>query len=231
MKKHDKLSKILYFTVLVSFIIPIIFLTVKIILMSYGILDDSRNVSDYTLMLLECILGAIVIHLPAIIEHKLKFKIPKSLFITYLVFLYCAIFLGEVRNFYYHVPHWDSILHGLSGVLSGTFGIMMIDILNRNKKVSVSLSPLFVAVFAFCFSITIGALWEIYEFSFDGLLGLNMQKFRLGGGTQLIGRNALSDTMKDIIIDSIGAFIASVIGYINLKNASKKAKTTDSKEF
>ena len=68
----------------------------------------------------------------------------------------------------------------------------------------------FVAMFSFCFAVSIGAVWEIYEFSFDGLLGLNMQKFLLADGTPLVGRAALTDTMKDIIVDTIGALIASL---------------------
>ena len=142
----------------------------------------------------------------------------------YIIFLYCAITLGEVRNFYYHVPHWDTILHGLSSLMSGSFGFMVVDILNKDKHTSFNLSPLFLAVFAFCFGCSIGTLWEIYEYSFDALLGLNMQKFRLEDGTELVGHAALSDTMKDIIVDCAGALIASVIGYFNLKLEKLKSK-------
>ena len=140
----------------------------------------------------------------------------------YLVFLYCAITLGEVRDFYYRVPHWDTILHTLSGVMLGFFGFMVIDILNRDKNTSVNLSPIFVSLFAFCFAVSIGLVWEIYEYSFDGILGLNMQKFRLEDGTELIGRAALSDTMDDIIVDALGALSASVYGFIHLKVRQRK---------
>ena len=90
-------------------------------------------------------------------------------------------------------------------------------LLNKAKEIPVTLTPIFVAFFAFCFAVTLGALWEIYEFTFDGILGLNMQKFALEDGTQLIGRLALTDTMKDLIVDCIGAFVMSLIGYISLK--------------
>jgi len=216
MKSKDRFSKFLYFSVLVSFLIPIVYLSVKLMLVSFGTVEIDRPVSDYTLMLLECILGAVVIHIPALLEKKFNFELPKTLYIMYLVFLYCAIFLGEIRNFYYHVPHWDSILHTFSSLMSGSFGFMVVDILNRDKHTSINLSPIFVAVFAFCFSLSIGALWEIYEYSFDGLLGLNMQKFRLENGTVLQGHDALSDTMKDIILDALGALLASVLGFLQL---------------
>ena len=80
-----------------------------------------------------------------------------------------------------------------------------------------NLSPFFVSLFAFCFAVSIGALWEIYEFTFDGLLGFNMQKFMLANGKMLEGNDALRDTMKDIITDSLGAVTATIIGYIGLK--------------
>lgn len=100
--------------------------------------------------------------------------------------------------------------------MAGTFGFMVVSILNRDEHTSLNLSPIFVALFAFCFAVSIGCLWEIYEFAFDGVLGLNMQKFMLEDGTLLIGREALSDTMEDIIVDCIGAFVASVAGYISI---------------
>ena len=112
-----------------------------------------------------------------------------------------------------------------SGAMLGALGFVLIDLLNRDQKVRVSLSPFFVALFAFCFALAMGAIWEIYEYSFDGALGLNMQKFRLVDGTVLAGHKALRDTMKDIIIDALSAFGISVIGYIYAKrNAIIEAK-------
>lgn len=93
----------------------------------------------------------------------------------------------------------------------------MLVYLIKKKKLDFNLSPFFVALFSFCFAVTIGVFWEIYEFSFDGILGLNMQKFALENGSRLLGRAALMDTMKDLIVDSLGAFIMSVLGYISIK--------------
>ena len=86
------------------------------------------------------------------------------------------------------------------------------------------LSPLFLAVFAFCFSAAIGTVWEIFEFTVDGVLGVNMQKFMLEDGTQLIGREALSDTMYDIIVDTGSAFVMSAIGFFSIKRRERAAK-------
>ena len=109
----------------------------------------------------------------------------------YIVFLYCAIFLGEVRSFYYGVPHWDVILHAFSSLMLGFFGFMLITILNRNEKTIMNLSPIFTAVFSLCFAIAFGTIWEIYEFTIDSTLGLNMQKYITADGTVLAGRAAL----------------------------------------
>ena len=217
--RRKRISKILYIIVLVSFIVPIIAI---ILLMIFG--DTSNNTvgyhsqADYTLMLVECLLGLLVIHIPAILEKRMKFELPALLYILYLIFLYCAIILGEVRSFYYLVPHWDVFLHAFSSMMTGIFGYMLITIINRDERIIVHLSPLFVAIFSFCFSVMIGSLWEIYEYTLDGIMGLNMQKYALADGTMLSGHAALNDTMKDIIVDFIGALIASVIGYISQKN-------------
>lgn len=177
--------------------------------------------SDYVLMLLQCCLGLLVIGLPAALEQKWSFEIPNYMSILYFIFLYCAIYLGEVRNFYYAVPHWDTILHAFSSAMLGAFGFTLVRIFNDSEKVNVALSPLFISLFAFCFALAVGALWEIYEFTGDALFGLNMQKFRLADGTELIGHSALGDTMKDIIIDTIGAFIVSLVGYLTLLGKKK----------
>lgn len=206
--------------VLISFIAPMVFIIYKIIVSPTANTENIEGVrvkTDYILMLTQCILGVIAFFLPNIISKKTKIVIPSNMYIVYILFLYGAVFLGEVRNYYYRVPHWDTILHTCSGAMLGALGFSFVNILNKHEKVHVELSPIFVALFAFEFAITLGVIWEIYEFTFDGLLGLNMQKFALENGTQLIGRAAVADTMEDLIVDSIGAFTMSLIGYISLK--------------
>ena len=99
---------------------------------------------------------------------------------------------------------------------------MLISILNDNEHIYIELSPFFVAIFVFCFSITIGSIWEIYEYVTDGILKTNMQKFITSDGIVLEGHKALTDTMKDIVVDSIGAFISSIISYIFTKKRVSK---------
>lgn len=179
---------------------------------------------DYVLMFIQCLLGLLVLSLPSIVSRKWKFSIPNFIYIMYYLFLYCAIFLGEVLHFYYVVPHWDTILHFFSGAMLGALGFILVSWLNDSEKVAVSLSPAFVALFAFCFALSCGAVWEIYEYTFDGLLGLNMQKFMTAEGETFLGHAALRDTMKDIIVDALAALLIAVMGYGRLKAAHEGEK-------
>lgn len=203
-----------------SLLLSVVFLIVRIIFAPATLEGHeafTRIKSDYILMLSQCILGVLAMLLPGVIRHRLKIEIPSNMLILYAIFLYCAIYLGEVRSFYYQVKHWDTILHTFSGAMLGAIGFSFVTLLNKTDRVPVNLSPIFVAAFAFCFAVTLGVAWEVYEYTFDGILKLNMQKFMLEEGTYLIGRFALMDTMKDLIVDCLGAFIMSFIGYISLK--------------
>ncbi len=217
-KKNRNWGRIFTISVLISFIVPAGYLLVRIIggeSLPEG--AGGRVREDYVLMLLQCLLGVAAILVPIKIMRRWDIEIPRVMFLMYIAFLYCAIFLGEVRSFYYTVPHWDTILHTFSGSMLGALGFSVVALLNNTEKIPMNLSPFFVAVFAFCFAMALGAVWEIYEFSADCLLGTNMQKFALDGGAPLVGQEALRDTMKDIIVDAIGALVTSTIGYISIK--------------
>lgn len=206
--------------VLISFIAPMAFIIYKIIVSPTSNTENIEGLrvkADYILMLSQCILGVLAFFLPSIISKKTKTVIPSNMYIMYVLFLWGAVFLGEVRNYFYRVPHWDTILHTLSGAMLGALGFSFVNILNKHEKVHVELSPIFVAIFAFGFAISLDVIWEIYEFCADGTLGLNMQKFALENGTQLVGRAAVTDTMQDLIVDSIGAFAICLVGYISLR--------------
>ncbi len=214
-----KLSVIAYYALLACFVIPIIYLSFKLAVAIS--LNDEQVLADlsmYLLMIIQCALGVLVIHIPQLLKKKYAFEIPNSMFLLYLLFLYCAIFLGEVRRYYIEVPFWDDLLHTFSSIMTGLFAFMLTAVMNRGKQLADKLPPIFISLFAFTFSISIGALWEIYEFTMDALLELNMQKYRLDDGTMLVGRAALADTMKDIAVDTLGAFISSLFGYFSLKH-------------
>ena len=175
---------------------------------------------DYLLRLGQCVLGIVVLFLPLLVQKQLHVAIPGRLYIIYLVFLYAALYLGEVHRFYDRVPGWDKILHGLSGLALGALGFSLVSLLNSADRVRIRLSPLFVAVFAFCFALALGVIWEIYEFSMDNLFGFNMQRARRLDGVPLIGEAALWDTMTDLLLDTGGALVMSVVGYVSLRRGS-----------
>ena len=213
MKKRDW-KKITAMIVFICLLVPIIFLVFRIINPDPNL---PKTQSDYVLMLVQCILGIIALGMPTLISRKLKIEIPSGIYILYVMFLYCAVFLGEVRSFYYTVPNWDTYLHTFSGFMIGALSFSVITLLNKEEKIHMTLSPIFVAVFAFCFSLALGAVWEIYEFTVDGIMKLNMQKYATEAGVLKVGREALIDTMKDIIVDAVGALGISIVGYISLK--------------
>lgn len=224
-KKKDKkrkvqIQKIVWWFVLVSLVLSIGYVILEIVL-SPSVADPSapyqRVKGDYVLMLAQCVLGVLAMFLPSILHKRAHLIIPSNMLVVYAVFLYCAIFLGEVRRFYYIVPHWDTILHTFSGAMLGALGFSFITFLNKTERIPMNLSPAFIAVFTFCFGITLGVLWEFYEFICDGVLQTNMQKFALESGEPLLGRAALLDTMKDLFVDAAGAIVISIIGYISLK--------------
>lgn len=177
--------------------------------------------------------------------------IPVGLETVILIFIFSAEILGEINAFYVKIPIWDSILHTTNGFLMAAIGFALIDLFNRSEKFSIKMSPYFVAFFAFCFSMTVGVLWEFFEFSMDQFFGLDMQKdwivtainsvklnptganvpihvdvqsvvingeqWNLGGYLDI----GLIDTMKDLIVNFIGAVVFSVIGILYLKNRER----------
>ncbi len=171
--------------------------------------------ADYLLMIVQCFLGIALISLPSILQKRINLELPDSISIVFFVFLYAAIYLGEIRSFYYKIPHWDTVLHTFSGLMLGALAFSIINLLNGHQ--AISLSPTFIALFAFCFAVAAGAVWEIYEFSIDSFLATNMQKYALESGQPLIGQYALNDTMVDLSVDCAGALIISVIGYFSAK--------------
>ena len=218
-RKHslsDLFGQLLFVTLILSVIYSFVRIIIPRPLMQNGS-EFAHERGDYVLMFIQCLLGLVVFSLPSIVSRKWKFSIPNFIYVMYYIFLYCAIFLGEVLQFYYLVPHWDTILHFFSGAMLGALGFILVSWLNDSEKIRVSLSPAFVTLFAFCFALSCGAIWEIYEYVFDGLLGLNMQKFVTAEGVTLIGHEALRDTMKDIIVDALAALLISVMGYARMK--------------
>ncbi len=200
-----------------------------------------------------CILTLILFFIPEIINKRFQITLPNTLEIIIILFIYSAEILGEVNRYYLTVPHFDTILHTINGFIMAGVGFALVDILNRNESVSLSLSPMFVAVVAFCFSMTTGVVWEFFEFGMDQIFQSDMQKDTIississvmfhpenlnvavtvpieslhvngeewnYGGYVDIG---LIDTMKDLIVNFIGAVIFSIFGLLYLSGKSRFA--------
>lgn len=228
-RRYEKRKNEVFAIVLLLLIISIIYAVYMFFNAPSGIAHNEyeRVKSDYVLMILQCAVGSIIIFLPSRVEHLFHIDIPDLMEIIYFIFLFCAIYLGEVRNFYYRIPYWDMILHCFSAAMLGAVGFMIVNILNSSDKVNIQLSPFFVALFAFSFAVTCGTIWEFYEFAADGLLGTNMQKFITVNGTVLTGHQALYDTMKDLIVDGLGALAVTMVGYFDLRKKHLKSESVE----
>ena len=123
-----------------------------------------------------CALSLVLMIMPSIISRKLKIVLPDTLEIVILLFIFAAEILGELNSFYVRVPHWDTMLHTINGFLCAAIGFAPVDMMNRNDQFTFQLSPLYLAIVSFCFSMTVGVLWEFFEFSGDYFLGMDMQK-------------------------------------------------------
>ena len=123
-----------------------------------------------------CVLTLILFMLPSTLERKLDLDLPNTLEIIILLFIYAAEILGEIGAYYVTFPYWDTVLHTLNGFLCAAIGFSLLDILNRHNDVRFHLSPLYLAIMSFCFSMTVGVIWEFFECTMDQLFFLNMQK-------------------------------------------------------
>lgn len=153
--------------------------------------------------------------MPAMFARRWKIYIPPEFELLTIAFIFAALFLGETRNYYGRFWWWDVALHTTSGGLLGILGVLLVYVLNENPRVNLHMRPGFVAFFAFCFAVTTGTLWEIFEFAVDQLIGMKMQKPTQGDPS------GLTDTMWDLIVDAVGAMTISVIGYGYMKRGQK----------
>ena len=181
-----------------SFIVYMTLRALVILVMILQILN--RNFENVFL----CALTLVLLIMPSLIQINLKIELPTALEIIMLLFIFAAEILGEIQAYYEKIPMWDTVLHTLNGFLMAAIGFALVDILNRNKKISFQLSPAFLAVVAFCFSMTIGVIWEFFEFGMDQIFHLDMQKDTIvntiysvmldpAGGNHVVGVTGIQD--------------------------------------
>ena len=123
-----------------------------------------------------CVLTLVLFMMPAMLERGLRIDLPDTLEVIILLFIYAAEILGEIRAYYVQLTFWDTMLHTLNGFLCAAIGFSLVNILNRNERISLRLSPFYMAVVAFCFSMTVGVLWEFFERFADTVFLMDMQK-------------------------------------------------------
>ncbi len=203
-----------------------------------------------------CVLSLLLFLIPPFFETRLKIEIPTLFEMIIYLFIFAAEILGEINHYYVLIPGWDTMLHTMNGFLCAAVGFSLVDLLNR-KSERVELSPLHLTLVAFCFSMTVGVVWEFFEFGMDYFFSLDMQKdfivqnfgsvtldpnnlgtviqvkditdtvihtaagetFTITGGYLDIG---ILDSMKDLIVNFVGAVVFSVIGYAYVSNREKK---------
>lgn len=204
-----------------------------------------------------CGLTLVLMILPSLFARRLCIELPGTLEVIILLFIFSAEILGELNSFYIRVPNWDTMLHTLNGFLCAAIGFALVDMLNRSDIFSFKLSPVYLALVAFCFSMTVGVLWEFFEYGGDQLMGFDMQKDTIvrsihtveldetrsnrvvvkddiadvilvhSDGTQeALGLGGyldvgIHDTMKDLMVNFVGAVIFSIIGFFYVKQKGK----------
>lgn len=189
--------------------------------------------------------------IPSIIDRALNIDLPPGLEGIIYLFIFAAEILGEINAFYVHFHYWDTMLHTTNGFLAAAVGFSLVDLFNRSERFLVKLSPVFVALTAFCFSMTIGVLWEFFEFGMDWFLSTDMQKDWIVPQINSVMLNpdglnepvhvqiesvvingqpwelggyldiGLVDTMKDLFVNLIGAVVFSTIGFFYVKSRGK----------
>ena len=146
-----------------------------------------------------CVLVLFLFMLPFFIQKNFGICLPSTLEIIILLFIFAAEILGELQSYFIQYPYWDTMLHTTNGFLCAAFGFSLIDILNRDAKIKFTLSPVYVALAAFCFSMTIGVLWEFFEFGMDRLFHMDMQK------------DTIVHTISSVMLDSTNSNIPITI--------------------
>lgn len=148
-----------------------------------------------------CALTLILFTVPSFIQRNWHIEIPNVLEIIILFFIFAAEILGEISSYYVRYPGWDTALHTTTGFLAAAIGFSLVDILNRSDRVKFDLSPLFVSIVAFCFSMTIAVLWEFFEFSMDHFFAMDMQKDTI---VHVINSVTLDPTLSNTVISIKG---------------------------
>ena len=186
------------------------------------ILNEDQSIrAEYSFNIGQCVIFLLVSFLPNFFR-KYKLDIPDFIYVIFILFCMAHFFCGEILGFFVKVSWWDSALHTFSGCLIALLSFSLINLLNKTNGKDFKLNIWFASIFAFTMTLAVGAVWEIIEYLSDIWFNSNMQRAYVstmsGRGEPLVGTAALADTMKDLILDSIGALVVAIISYLDLKN-------------
>ena len=233
----------------------IVYIVLRILVI--GVMIRQSMLGNYDNVLL-CLITLIMFTVPYFINKTFKIEIPDLFQIIILIFIFAAEILGEMESYYVNIAHFDTVLHTITGFLAAAVGFALTDLLNNNSK-KINLSPFYLALVSFCFSMTVGALWELYEFGMDNLFDRDMQKDRIINKINTVTMDPLQDnnvisfedieksviyhrdddkyivttieggyldigiidTMKDLLVNFIGALVFSIFGALYVNNRDK----------
>ena len=233
-KKHKwESSKIIYFIFAGITFIELVAAVISVIFAETSAIRDA-SISNIFLSILALILFSI----PSVLEKKFKFDIPNYLEIIVMSFLFAAIVMGNIHGLLVNVIGYDKILHTVSGITISIIAFEVVHMYNQYRKSAIRLTPMFVAIFAFTFSITLLVLWEFYEFAvdtiafqFDSETARNMQRYQWINQSDTFPQDyGLYDTMMDLVVGAIGATIVSITGGSILHHKEKGHKMEATRE-
>ena len=190
-------------------------------------IDSNSAVEHLAFQIFENCVMIIIVFIPAILDKGTNLRIPHAMEIAFVGFCFSALVLGDLFDFYGKFRWWDIVLHGISGIMLGILGYEIISTFISTEKCRTPVSPIFISIWVVCFALAIGAMWEIWEYMADGLFGLNSQEYLASSGTfdestPLQGRDALTDTMEDMILDFVGAAIIGATSYHSSRRALER---------
>ncbi len=203
-------------------ILIVCFLLIIADIVSLVFIKDNGAQSRIAFQMFEIVVMMAVIAVPLVMDKTIHFKMPATMEIVFVTFCFSSLILGDVADFYARFTWWDNLLHGISGFLLGILAYAIINTFNSIHGNKLRFPPFFVAIWVVSFAMACGAIWEIMEYTLDGVFGLNSQQFLTTSGTfdgsaPLMGREALKDTMEDLMLDLLGSSVTAIIGYFDLK--------------
>ncbi len=212
-------------TLILNYILQTLTLLTAIASLIVFFVDDSRGLDITINHIFQCVGALVVLNIPMIISKKFRCYIPNFITITLYIFAFAHFVLGEIYRAYDHVFLYDKILHTTGGVIFAILSFSVIWLLNNSESKKIKLSPFFIVLFTFCFTMTVEYVWELVEFGVDRLFGANMQRWQ-DGITQLPDGSyvtspaygsGLKDTMTDMIMNVLGCLVVCIVAYIGMR--------------